>query len=326
MTAFNGERYIAAALDSLIGQSMAEWQCVVVDDGSTDDTAALVEKIMVQEPRVRLIRQQRGGVSAARNAGIAALDPAVGYIGLLDCDDCYTPDALQRLVDVLDARADAVGVFGLAEYMDADGGPVRPGAHPEIQRERRAVRGWGLVSIEVGADSTFADLAVTGAIWPSAVGLHRRSAIVDAGGFDPSFRRQGDWELYVRMSRLGPFPMIEETVAWYRRHDRNLTGNYVESTYHQHRVREKAYSAPENTGAQRRIVARGARRLYLAAMRQLTHRTLADLRRGRFPTVAKGFAGLAVLAVDVLRPRPAPPSRRRVRLTQHEQNDVNGRV
>jgi glycosyltransferase involved in cell wall biosynthesis len=323
MTAYNSEQFITAALRSLREQTITHWECVVVDDGSTDSTAAAVEQMADEDRRIRLLRQRPGGVSRARNTGLAALSDNGPYVGLLDSDDCYLPDALEFLVAALDARPDAVGVFGLAEYIDQDGRPFRPGEHPALQRARRAVDGFRFVDLDPTADSTFADLSVSGAIWPSAVGLHRRVTIAAVGGFDPSFTRQGDWELYLRMSRQGPFAAIDRQVAWYRRHGGNLTGNVIESQYQRERVRRKTWRSPTNTAMQRHIVARGARRMQLVDIRRALARLAKNISaRCVRPAVAEAV-GLVIMMANLFKPGPPRPSRRRVRWTQTDHLAVN---
>lgn len=315
MTAYDSGSFIAEALGSLMAQSNTEWRCVVVDDGSTDSTVDIVRGIAAQDDRITLVRQDHGGVSRARNAGLATLSPQACYVAFFDSDDRYLGDALESLVAVLDRRPDAVGAFGWAEYMDEHGEPLQLGAHPALQRARRVTRGWRLGDVDPGGDSTFDDVAVAGAIWPSAVALHRRSAITAAGGLDESFTRQGDWELYVRMARLGPFAVLDRQVVWYRRHGSNLTGDVLESCYQQERVRYKAWLSASNSPTQRRVVARGARRIQLADIRRMLRRLRADASSRRPWCVLIDAVGLAMMGAALLHRGPARPSRRRVSWT-----------
>ncbi len=213
-------------------------------------------------------------------------------------------------------------MFGHAEYIDKDGHPLRPGQHSALQRSRRVVRRLGLRDVEPAADTTFADLSVTGAIWPAAVGLHRRWVIEAAGRFDPSFTRQGDWELYLRMSRYGPFPVLNKQVVWYRLHGSNLTSDVVESSYQRDRVRHKAWKATTNTPAQRQIVAQGARRIQLVDIRRTVHQLADNLRAGHSRAAAHDSASLLIFVANIVRRGPARPSLRRVRWTRADNEQV----
>lgn len=91
---YNGERFIAETLDSVLGQTYAQWELFVVDDGSTDRTAAIAEAYAAKDSRIRVLRQKNAGTACARNR---ALREANGrYIALLDADDVWEPDFLER--------------------------------------------------------------------------------------------------------------------------------------------------------------------------------------------------------------------------------------
>lgn len=95
MPAYNCEKYISKAINSVIAQSVKDWELLVVDDGSTDATCRIVEAYEKQDSRIHLIRQkENGGVAKARNKGI--LCAAGEQIALLDSDDVWTEDKLQK--------------------------------------------------------------------------------------------------------------------------------------------------------------------------------------------------------------------------------------
>src|SRR5690349_18150595 len=106
--AYDVPRYVGAAVDSVLAQDFPDWEMIVVDDGSRDGTAKVVAAR--KDPRIRLLRQDNAGVSAARSRAIAE---ARGEAFLfLDADDWLAPDALSRLVDVLATAPEAVGAYG----------------------------------------------------------------------------------------------------------------------------------------------------------------------------------------------------------------------
>ena len=279
MAAYNTERWVAHSLASLQAQSVQTWCCVVVDDGSTDATASIVAAIAATDSRIVLVKQSHSGVAAARNLGLHHLDGHVDVISLLDSDDVLLPDALAVLTRALAARPDAVGAFGLAEYIDDEGSAVDVGLHPASQRARRRVRGIRLVPVDVGDDSTFSDMIIYGPIWPSGVGLHRRSSLRAVGGFDPALRVMSDWDTYLRMSRQGPFVMVDRQVACYRRHDANLTNDPSVNTDGRAKVLQKTWLDENNTAAQRRLIVRGLWLARVADTPMLTRTVLGAIRR-----------------------------------------------
>src|SRR5712691_9085475 len=103
MPAFNAQRYIAEAVQSVVAQSYPHWELLVVDDGSSDDTVRIAESFAQRDSRVKLLRNAgRKGVSSARNTGI---DRSEGeFVGFLDADDGYGPGSLEDRIRFLQKR------------------------------------------------------------------------------------------------------------------------------------------------------------------------------------------------------------------------------
>ncbi len=104
----NYAQYLTAALDSVLAQTFQDWECIVIDDGSRDDSVSIIRRYMAKDKRIRLIELSHAGIGAARNAG---LDAATGeYIAFLDSDDCYTQTALEVLyTHAVMLKADIIG-------------------------------------------------------------------------------------------------------------------------------------------------------------------------------------------------------------------------
>ncbi len=98
IAAYNAEGFISRAIDSALSQTMSVAEILIVDDASTDGTAALIERLSAENPKIRLLRlAQNGGPSAARNAGLNA---AIGdWVAVLDADDAFYPDRLAHMVE-----------------------------------------------------------------------------------------------------------------------------------------------------------------------------------------------------------------------------------
>ena len=288
----------------------------MVDDGSSDGTAAIIEKYAAADDRFILLSQANAGLPTARNNGMAALPPGCEFVAFLDSDDLYEPDALASLVEVLQARPDAVGAYGLAEYIDEQSAVLRPGLHPGRQQSRRAIGRWLLRDVPVADDATFETVVVAGPIWPPAVAVQRLSVVLAVGGFDPSFTSQEDWDLYVRLTRHGPYATVNRTLAGYRRHGGNLTNSHFTSVYQQERVRRKAFVSAANTPEQRRQAGRAWRYLQTRHAAVLAKQALIRARGRRWSQVGPIALGSLVAAVTALRPGPPEASMRRLRLTQ----------
>lgn len=110
--AYNSAHWLPSSLDSVLNQTYPEWVAVVVDDGSTDDTPAVLESYRQRMgDRLRVIRQPNAGMSAARNTAIAAAKDAE-YVAFLDADDVWLPRRLASAVEALEARDQPVILLG----------------------------------------------------------------------------------------------------------------------------------------------------------------------------------------------------------------------
>jgi hypothetical protein len=174
--------FLKEAVASVAGQGSPKWQLIVVDDASSDDTAAWLDGL--RDPRVESVRcAAHIERSAARNLGMART--VTPYVLFLDDDDCLRPRALHRLSAALEAKPDALAAVGAMSDFDARGHRRRT-AHPRWPVTRAAWRevlaGW---------------VAITGQM------LFRTDRLRQLGGFDPTMALAEDQELWLRM---GPEP------------------------------------------------------------------------------------------------------------------------
>ncbi len=107
MPVYNGELYLKQAIDSLLSQAFQDWELVVVDDGSTDATAQILQQYT--DARIQIFRQKNRGEAGARNTGLANMTGE--YMAFLDADDEYLPGALENLVSFLDNHPQYTVVF-----------------------------------------------------------------------------------------------------------------------------------------------------------------------------------------------------------------------
>jgi peptidoglycan/xylan/chitin deacetylase (PgdA/CDA1 family) len=190
----NGAATLPAALQSLARQRFAAWEAVIVDDGSGDETAAVAARHLRADPRLRLVRQDRQGVAAARNAGIRM---ARGdWLLFLDCDDWLAPRALSELLTCARRNPAAGVVVGRAVKTLASGARAP------------------LPSFDLS--EPFSALCCEGRLAIHSA-IVRRSLVERIGGFDACLRTNEDWDLWQRLARMGvAFAQSPKVLAFYR--------------------------------------------------------------------------------------------------------------
>jgi GT2 family glycosyltransferase len=198
----NGAAYIGQALETVLGQSLAAHEVIVVDDGSTDDTLGVLAAF---SDRIRVLVQCQRGPSAARNRG---LEVATGeYVAFLDADDEWESSFLSTTVAALQSQPELRGVCTGWLYVDQDGRPLR--------HTYRAHRG------RIGLREL-----LHGGQFPIHAALTRREAVLRAGGFDERLRAMEDWDLWLRLTAAGGyFGTIPEHLARYRLHGPSNSGD-----------------------------------------------------------------------------------------------------
>ncbi len=191
---YNMGRYVREAVDSVLAQDWPALEVIVVDDGSTDDTAAALAAYE-GEPRVRVIRQANAGQTAAKNAGLRAARGA--YVGFCDADNAWLPGKLARQVPLLEAAPAAAVAYGDIVLMDSDG---RPLPAPPVRRHGGRITRHLLLENFVTFNTA----------------LVRRRVLEELGGFDASLRMAIDYDLWLRISTRWEFLYLPEPLARYR--------------------------------------------------------------------------------------------------------------
>lgn len=200
---FNKRSYIADSLASIAAQSFSDYEIVVVDDGSTDGSAAVVEALNL--PSVKLIMQSNAGVSAARNRCLA--ESSSDFVAFLDADDIWRKDHLKHLWGLHLAHPDA-----------------RLLANSYYEVSDTTARDLGSLDVSYRNISDFIAEAVAGQspVFTSASMVHRDSCL-SIGGFEVGESRGEDIDLWIRMGLRFPVAMSDYIGCLYRRVDNSLT-------------------------------------------------------------------------------------------------------
>lgn len=205
--AYNAAPFVVETLDSALRQTFSDFEILVVDDGSTDETAALISEVARRDPRVRLIRRKNGGISEARNS---ALSHCTGeFFALLDSDDLWFPECLERQLEILRSRPeiDVLSANCLNLGGTSDGKPLKPVGAGDV------------------VDLTLLDL-VRSEDSMCILSVFRRQVADTIGGFDPTFRGSEDYDFWLRAASAGFRLGFNRTpLGYYRRRPDSMSAD-----------------------------------------------------------------------------------------------------
>lgn len=256
---YNGADYLAQTIDSVLQQTEADWELIIVDDGSKDKSAAIATRYLNLDGRIRLVRQENAGVAAARNRGLREMCPSSEYVILLDQDDLWTPVALEVLLGALKANPDAVAAYGLMHSIDARGQLCPPDYYERLQRNRKAVVGKRLTTWPLPRPTTFDTLVFTNVVVTPGQVLIRRRALETAGPFDSQAAPADDWDMWLRLTMQGDIVLLDKVTLYWRQHGSNVSTQRQRMNKAGRRVHRKFFDAPGLSPEQRRLVLVGYR-------------------------------------------------------------------
>ena len=199
MPVYNGERYLAEAIKSIRSQTYADFEFIIVDDGSRDRSAEIINAHAEVDDRICVISHEKNvGQSAAINAGIGASTGK--YVTGMDCDDVSLPTRLQLQLTFLQANPRAGAVGTQMQVVDDNMKPLFEYDVPEHHARIlwNLFFGWSLAGATV---------------------MMRRELLVSLGGYDTSYRTAGDLDLWSRMAEITRFANLPDKLYVYRRHD-----------------------------------------------------------------------------------------------------------
>lgn len=203
MPVYNAQRYVAAAVRSILDQTFRDFEFLILDDGSTDRSRSILQRYAATDPRIRLISRGNRGFVVTLNE---LVQQAQGeYLARMDADDVALPDRLALQVDFLQAHPTVVCVGGAQDWIDAADRILLH--HPEATD-----------------NATIQQLALSGQTpinHPSA--LMRRSAVLQVGGYDATMYPAEDLDLWLKLGEQGELANLPQTVLCYRQHDRSIS-------------------------------------------------------------------------------------------------------
>lgn len=221
--AYNAARTIQPTLRSVLGQTVDDLEVIVVDDGSTDDTAGAVNTLA--DPRLRVLRQDNAGHAAARNTGIG--EARGKWVAFLDADDLWLPNKLERQLAELRANPHIRALHAGAVHVDDALRPLFIGYAP------------------AGKNTLLDVLCFDGLPGFMCTPIVDRTLLDEVGRFDPSLIILQDWELAIRLARCGELYSLQEPLALYRVHAGNQSKQVELHIEPGKRILAKFFADPE---------------------------------------------------------------------------------
>jgi glycosyltransferase involved in cell wall biosynthesis len=235
MPAFNRERFVAAAIDSVLSQTFTDWELLIIDDGSSDETPAIAGRYVERDgSRIHLIRQPNRGVTVARNTAIRRARGR--YIAFLDSDDLWMPAKLDRQLAAFDAHPDAAFIYTGYVLMNEDGTPRRT-VRPDRRWQGDIHRRLWLEDNEILGPTVMVATAML-----SRVGL-----------FDEALKGAENLDLRLKLSKLGPVFYVDDVLYRYRKHPDTLTSQAELMDAQQLRLIEAHFGGRPLDSAERRL-------------------------------------------------------------------------
>lgn len=198
MPCHNAAAHLPASVGSVQAQTLAAWELIIVDDGSTDNSWQVLQSLAQSEPRIRIYRQANAGAAAARNR---ALQEARGaYTAFLDSDDTWHPEFLQAMTTALDPEPDAGIAYCGWQNIGLGKGRDDPFIPPEYENSNKI------------------ELLLGGCRWPIHGALVRTRIIREAGCFDEQLSSCMDYDLWLRIGTLHRLIRVPRVLAYYHHH------------------------------------------------------------------------------------------------------------
>jgi glycosyltransferase involved in cell wall biosynthesis len=279
---YNQARFLGDAIESALGQTCQPLEVIVVDDGSTDDTASIVAHYVGP----KYVRQRNAGAPSARNYGFR--ESRGDFLLFLDADDRLLPEAVAHGVAALARHRDWAFATGHVRLIAADGTFERT------------------PSQEHAPGDQFLALLRSNYIWTPGAVLYRRSALDAAGPFDPLARASADYELNLRLARQHAVGCHHQVVLEYRRHGDNMSADVSEMLRSAVSVRLRQRPFVAKSKAALRAWREGLEIVRTDYGNRLVEQVKRDVRSGHTARAARGLLYLSrYYPAGLLRTLPA---------------------
>jgi glycosyltransferase involved in cell wall biosynthesis len=225
MPAYNAEKFISKSIESVLQQTYQNWELLVVNDGSKDNTSSIVK--LFNYTRIKLIEQENGGVSKARNTGIA--NSTGEFIAFLDSDDLWLKDKLEIQVKYMRNNQNIVLSYGDYLSFIEDGKIIEnkqlyPFKIKDLKQRLLVFNFIATLTVMVKSD-----------------------VLKATGGFDTELFGPEDWDLWIKISQKGDIGYIKENLAMYREHEGGISKNKKRQLGEEYKVIKRHVSTCDNS-------------------------------------------------------------------------------
>jgi glycosyltransferase involved in cell wall biosynthesis len=203
MSVYNGERYLRPAVESILAQTLADFEFVIIDDGSTDASPSILRQYADRDPRVKVTVRENRGLPATLNEAFATSHGK--YLARMDCDDVALPKRFERQVALLDADPAVACTGGWFQLIDGRGRLLTTLSPPagDAAIQAKLLRGHAAIC------------------HPCA--MIRRTAMERVGGYDTRFTTAQDLDLWLRLGEVGTLANVAEPVLQFRLHKSSVS-------------------------------------------------------------------------------------------------------
>lgn len=293
--AYNAAAHLPGLLKSIVLATSYRFECIVVNDGSTDNTVEVFREVAGIDSRFQIVSVTNGGVAMARNTGYEYLSDEVSHVVFMDADDAYLPGGIDSLLHYLQSKPACKAVHGLGTFeFDAYG--IDDKRQYEQFGMDRVSHKWGFpYGLPTCCDTTIASIILKSTMFPPGLVLLERSIITNIGLFNtsPLIHHADDWHFMVRLSLAGPIAFLPKSVLLYRRHESNA-GAASTIPVACSNVWRLIYWNPDNSATQRK-------QLYFAwkgkQVIDLQQRAHAFWRSKNLRTLLKVFVGVVTCSI-----------------------------
>lgn len=233
---YNGESTIEETIASVLAQTFTDFELIIINDGSQDNTVEIIQKIITEtaDRRIKLYSYNNGGLAASRNRGITKAEGV--YISFIDADDLWTTDKLTSQYQALQNHPEAAVAYSGTDWIDEAGNFLKNSSPPSLSGD---IYGVLLLSNIVGSGSN---------------ALIKKEVLSITGGFDESLKASEDWDFLIRLAAKYQFIRIDAPQILYRQSPNSMSSKLSYQEQETIKVIRKAFrQAPSHLQYLKRI-------------------------------------------------------------------------